>query len=70
MKSKLFKLHLNDFFKGLILAIITGVLTFLTELQSPEIDWKKLAIASAIALLSYLVKNLFTNSKDQLLKAE
>ena len=70
MKSRLFNLKLNDFVKGLILAVITGVITFLTDLTTTEIDWKKLAIASVIALLSYLVKNMFTNSNDQFMKPE
>ena len=70
MKAKLFNLNVRDFLKGLVLALITGVITFLTDLTSTDIDWAKLLIASVIALLSYLVKNLFTNSNDQFLTKE
>ena len=75
MKSKFLRLHLNDFVKGLILAIITGLITILTnELQAGSaIDaafWKRICIASVIAFLSYLVKNLFTNNSDEFLKTD
>jgi uncharacterized membrane protein YvlD (DUF360 family) len=70
MKSKLFSLHVRDFVKGLILAVITGVITFLTnELQiGSTIDsnlFRRIGVAAIIAFLSYILKNYFTNSKDE-----
>jgi uncharacterized membrane protein YvlD (DUF360 family) len=74
-KAKLFTLGVKDFFKGLALAIITAVITFLAnELQiGTSVDltlFKRMGIAAVIAFLSYLVKNLLTNSKDELLTPE
>ena len=71
MKSKYLTLRQRDLIKGLVLALITGVITFLTnELQAgTAIDaalFKRIGMAALIAFLSYLVKNLFTNNRDQL----
>lgn len=69
-KTKLFSINYRDFFKGAILAVITAGITFLAnELQiGSSIDvtlFKRMGIAAVIALLSYLAKNFFTNSKDE-----
>jgi hypothetical protein len=73
--SKYFTLNARDFLKGLYLAIITAVLTFFTELYQgggtiEAIPWKRLALFIVIAFLSYLIKNLVTNSNDEILKKE
>jgi hypothetical protein len=75
MKAKLFTLNKKDFWKGLILAVITAIITFLTnELQSGTTInlelFKRVGLTSLIAFLSYLVKNLFTNSSDQFATSE
>lgn len=72
MKAKFLRLNARDFFKGMIIAIIAAVITFLTnELQAgTTIDLKRIGITALIAFLSYLVKNLFTNSKDEILTPE
>jgi len=72
MKAGFFNLKTKDFIKGLILAVITAVITFLTDMLNlgVEFEWKKILITSVIAMLSYLVKNLFTNSEDEFLKKE
>lgn len=75
MKAKFLTLNIRDFLKGLILALITAIITFLSnELSAGSaIDihlLKRIGIASVIAFLSYLVKNFFTNSKDQILTPE
>ncbi len=72
MKSKYLRLHAGDFIKGLVLAMITAVITFLTNelAANSTIDaalFKRIGVTAAIAFLSYLVKNLFTNNRDQLL---
>jgi uncharacterized membrane protein YvlD (DUF360 family) len=74
-KAKLFNLNLKDFFKGLVMAVITAIITFLAnELQiGSSVDLallKRMGIAAIIAFLSYLVKNMLTNSKDELLTPE
>jgi hypothetical protein len=70
MKTKLFSLHSRDLIKGLILATITAVLTFfVNELQiGTTMDsalFKRMGVTATIAFLSYIIKNFFTNSKDQ-----
>jgi len=74
-KAKLFMLNAKDFFKGLIFAVITAVLTFIiNELQiGSSIDialLKRIGIASLIAFFSYILKNVLTNSKDEFLTSE
>jgi hypothetical protein len=71
MKSKFFSLTLKDFIKGSVVAIITGILTALSGIITPDdIDFKKIGIAAIISFLAYLTKNLFTNSNDKFLKTE
>ena len=75
MRSKLFLLNARDFLKGLVLAIITAVMTFLiNELQTgAPIDYelaKRVGVTALIAFMSYVVKNFLTNSEGQLLTAE
>jgi hypothetical protein len=75
MKSKFLTLGIWDFLKGLVLAILTSVITFLADILQAGIVidtalFKRIGIAAVIALLSYLVKNFFTNSKDQILTPE
>ncbi len=75
MKAKFFSLKTHDFIKGLIVAVITAILTFLIDsLQSGvSIDLalvKKVGVTALIAGLSYLLKNLFTNSKEQFMTPE
>jgi len=75
MKAKLFSVHTRDIIKGLILAMITAVLTFaVNELQSgTQIDkelFKRMGITALISFLSYIIKNFFTNSKDEFVSPE
>ena len=74
-KAKLFSLNYRDFFKGLIVAVITAALTFaVNELQAGStIDAKlfgRMGIAALIAFFSYLLKNLFSNSQDEFITPE
>ena len=71
-KSKFFSLSFQDFAKGSIVAILTGLMTFLSgELQSDvTFTFKQVLLSAVIALLAYLIKNLFTNSNDTVLKSE
>ena len=73
--SKLWNLNTRDFIKGLIVAVITAVVTFLTNALTAgaTIDialLKKVGMAAVIGFLSYLLKNLLTNSKDEVLTKE
>jgi hypothetical protein len=75
--SKIFKLNASDFVKGLVLTILTALVTGLYELiQSGwqlTFDWltfKPIVMTAAAAALSYLIKNFLTNSGGQVLALE
>lgn len=75
MKSKIFWLNAKDFIKGLVIAVLTAILTFLQAalINNDPVDLaliKKVSVAAAIGLLSYLIKNLFTNNHDEILKPD
>jgi len=74
--SKIGQLNWKDLLKGSFLAGLVALMTAALQLlQAGPIEWT-LAFwtptftAAAIALISYLVKNMVTNSSDQLLKGE
>lgn len=71
MKSAKFRLNLNDFTKGLLIAVGSAALTVVqTSLSAGTfaIDWKVLATVSISAGLAYLGKNLFENENGEILK--
>jgi len=76
MKSKLFSLNAKDWIKGFAVAVMTAVLTGALQLfQAGPIEWTFIFWQPAIyggitAGIAYLLKNVFTNSDDQLLKKE
>lgn len=73
MKSTFLSLNTKDFIKGLVLAVLTSVLTIVyTSVQAGSLtfDLKTISTAALTSGLSYIMKNLLTNSSDQLLKKE
>lgn len=73
MKSKFLSLNAKDFLKGLVVSVLTSVLTIVyTSLQAGifTIDWKAVGTSALTAALAYITKNYLTNSEDQLLKKE
>ncbi len=70
--SKFLRLGKHDFIKGLLVAIGTAALTALLNIvntgQLPRTwpELKPVAIASISAVLTYLLKNLVTNSQGQI----
>jgi len=75
MKAKFLRLNTKDFIKGSFVAIIAALITFLNNellIRSP-IDLQllyRIGLTALIAFLSYLMKNLLTNSNDDLLTPE
>jgi len=68
--SKLFNLNINDFLKGLILAILTAILTIIyntIQAGSLNIDWKLILMTTITTILAYLLKNLCSNSSGEIL---
>ena len=75
MKSKLFTLDSRDILHGILMAFLTALLTGIIEmLQNGAVfDWptlKPVLIAGISAALSYLLKSLATNSRNQLFRRE
>jgi hypothetical protein len=73
MKSSLFTLNKADFVKGLVIAVLTGIITAAySTIQSGSVqfDWKAITIAALSAAFAYITKNLLTNSNDEFLKKD
>lgn len=73
--SEYLNLNGKDLIKGLIIAAITAGLasiqTILAEGDWPSGDqWVNIAKIVGASVISYLIKNLFTNSKDEPFKPE
>lgn len=68
MNSKIFKLNGYDLIKGLLVSVISAVLTLvLTQLQNGIIDWKAVSTVSLISAISYILKQLGTDSEGNAL---
>lgn len=73
MKSSIFTLNKADFLKGLIIAVLTAVITVAyntVQTGTLSFDWKAISTAATSAALAYIMKNLLTNSEDEFLKKE
>ena len=73
MNSKLLSLNLKDFTKGLFLVVLTAVITFIyqtLDAGSLTFDWVMIGKTALIAGLSYILKQLTTNSSGEILKPE
>ena len=73
MNSTFLNINLNDLGKGLILAVLTSVLTVIyTTVQAGNLtfDWSLIASTALTSALGYLLKNLLTNSEGQTFKKE
>jgi len=71
----LFSIGWNDFGKGILIAILTVVLSSVyTLLQAGTLptgaDLAKIGIAALSAGIGYIIKNFFTNSENKLAKPE
>lgn len=68
MNSTIFTLNSNDFLKGLIMAVLSTVITVVyqtVEAGSLIFDWKAIGTMALTTALAYIMKNLFTNSAGQ-----
>lgn len=73
MNSSLFTLNSKDWIKGLVVAVLTAVITVVySTIQTGTLvlDWKAISIAAISAALAYITKNLLTNSNDEILTKE
>jgi len=70
--SKFGTLNTRDFVKGLFMAAFGAAIGIIqSALQDgTNINWKTVLISALVAAVSYLVKNLLTNSNDQIFRME
>jgi branched-subunit amino acid transport protein len=75
MNAQFLRLNVQDLLRGLIVAVATAILMpVVLILQQGHLptttDMRTAALAALAAGISYLVKNLLTNSNDQMFKTE
>jgi hypothetical protein len=75
MRSKFLKLNIHDFINGLIVAMFCTFITGFYQLiaNGGVINWitmKPVVIAAIGSGVSYLTKNLLTNSKGEFMRRE
>lgn len=71
MKSTKFSLSLNDFWKGLIIAVGTAIFPIIMQSINANqltFDWKLIATTGIGAFLTYLAKNYFTDDTKAAVK--
>lgn len=71
--STFLNLNVQDLTKGLIVTMLTSVLTIAYNTVSAgslTFDWKAIGLAALTSGLAYLMKNLLTNSEGQFLGKE
>jgi hypothetical protein len=71
--STIFNLNIEDLAKGLIVTVLTSVLTIAYNTVSAGLltfDWKAIGLTALTSGLAYLMKNLLTNSKGEFLGKE
>jgi hypothetical protein len=74
-RSSFLKLNWRDLLKGLLLAVLSAVVTFVYEVVQAGTSFDKefLIRAGTVALataLAYLLKNLFENNDGELVKKD
>ncbi|RPJ55325.1 MAG: hypothetical protein EHM12_12425 [Dehalococcoidia bacterium] len=75
MRSKFLRLNTRDFIKGLIVVIICTFLTGIYQLiaNGGTVNWltvKPVVIAAIGSAISYLTKNVLTNSEGDFMTTE
>jgi hypothetical protein len=71
--STIFNLNIQDLAKGLILTVLTSVITIVYNTVSAgslTFDWQAIGLTALTSGLAYLMKNLLTNSKGEFLGKE
>jgi hypothetical protein len=71
--STFLNLNIEDLAKGLILTVLTSVVTIVYNTVSAgslTFDWQAIGLTALTSGLAYLMKNLLTNSKGEFLGKE
>jgi hypothetical protein len=73
MKNGIGKLGLDDFIKGLVVVVITAVLTYLSQIINVpgfnlfEADWQQVIRIAVTSGIGYIIKNLLTTNDGNVL---
>lgn len=73
MGSTFLNLNTTDFLKGLLMAVLSSVITIVyqtVEAGSLVFDWKAIGTMALTSGLAYIMKNLFTNSTGKIFASE
>jgi hypothetical protein len=73
MNSTFLTLGTKDFIKGLLVAVLSAVVTIVyntIQTGSLAFDWKAIGMTALTSAIAYIMKNLFTNSTGSFLKKE
>ena len=73
MNSTFLNLNNKDFIKGLIVAVLSAVITIVyntVQTGSLTFDWKAIGLTALSSAIAYIMKNLFTNSTGSFLKKD
>ena len=75
MNSEFLKLKSADFWKGLVVAVITAAVTALYTALTQATDfatfnWQSILLAAGAGFVGYIIKNLFSNSEGVPFKPE
>lgn len=73
MNSTFMSLDIKDLSKGLVMAVLSSVLTIIYSTVSAgslSFDWKAIGMTAVTSGIAYLMKNLFTNSNGKFLAEE
>ena len=73
MNSTFLNLNNKDFIKGLIVAVLSAVITIIyntVQAGSLTFDWKAIGLTALSSAIAYIMKNLFTNSTGSFLKKD
>lgn len=67
--SNLFKLNWRDAVKGLVVAVLASVLTFVYQsvTGNTAVDWNQVLQIAISSGLGYIIKNYFTNDEGRLM---
>ena len=71
MNSTKFKLNINDFWKGLLIAVGSAIFPVIMQSINANqliFDWKLIATTGIGAFLTYIAKNYFTDDTKQAVK--
>ena len=74
-RSNFLNLNWRDFLKGLLLAVLSAIVTFVYQVVQAGTSFdaeffKAMGVVAVTTLLAYLSKNLFENSSGELAKPE